>query len=63
MRTIKMVGRNRIFSPLCLIKAVDNKRKNAINHECVTVYNKELTAVFISFYQALLIIMRIQVVY
>ncbi len=50
-----MVGRNRIFSPLCLIKAVDNKRKNAINHECVTVYNKELTAVFISFYQALLI--------
>ena len=27
MRTIKIVGRNRIFSPLCLIKAVHNYGK------------------------------------
>ncbi len=31
MKTIKIVGRNYIFSPLCLIKAV---HKNANNHEC-----------------------------
>ncbi len=33
MTTIHIIGRNRIFSPLCLIKAAHNK-KNAINHEC-----------------------------
>ena len=32
MRTIKIVGRNYIFSPLCLIT-----KESAINHECVMV--------------------------
>ena len=61
MRTIKIVGRNHIFSPLCLIKAVDNKRKGNQSRMCHG--NKEPTAVFTRFYQALLIIMHIQVVY
>ena len=34
MRTIKIVGRNHIFSPLQLIT-----KEKAINHECVMVTN------------------------
>ncbi len=36
MRTIKIVGRNHIFSLLCLIKQCITK-ENAINHKCVMV--------------------------
>ncbi len=36
MSTVKIVGRNDIFSPFCLIKQLITKEK-AINHECVMV--------------------------
>ena len=34
MRTVKIVGRNHIVSPLCLIKAVHNKRKRNQSRMC-----------------------------
>ncbi len=55
MRTIKIVRRNHIFSPLGLIKAV-HKTKRMCHGK------KELAAGFTTFYQALLIIMHIRVV-
>ena len=49
MRTIKNVGRNHIFSPLCLVKALHNKGKRNYSRVCHS--NKELTAGFTRFYQ------------
>ena len=53
MRTIKIVGRNRIFSPLYLIKAVRNKRKIQLITKLMCQGDKELTAGFTRFYQVI----------
>ena len=58
MRTTNIVSRNRIFSPLCLIKAVHNKRKMQLIIMCHG--NKELVYKILS---GLFIIMHIQVVH
>ncbi len=42
MRTIKIVGRNHIFLPLCLIKAVHNKRKRNQSRMCYGNLNNSL---------------------